>query len=79
MNDSITCITCSDEYGCNSVSERASVFIDKLMIDVQSEEIAIGEDVTLECIALMSYASKIEWQMDCKNLLVPYFESGKIC
>ena len=74
MTDFITCTTCSDKYGCSSVSERALVFVEKLMIHVKSEEIAVGEDVTLECIALKSYTSKIEWQIE--DHLKPFFVSG---
>ena len=75
MTDFITCTTCSDDYGCSATSERALAFVDKLMIHVEPKEIAVGDDVTLECIALKSYASKIEWQIE--DHLKPFFESGK--
>ena len=74
LSDHLICTACNS-IGCDSVNERTLVHIKQFIIHVTPKKISVGDDVTLECIALKSFASEVNWRKDYH--LKQYSESGK--
>ena len=76
LSNHLICTACNN-IGCDSVNERTLVYIKQFIIHVSRKEISVGEEVTLECIALRNFASEVHWQTE--NHLSQYLESGEKC
>ena len=74
LSDSLACTACNSQ-GCYSVVERASVYVEKFLIYAEPDRISVGDNIVIDCVALNSFASKVEWQV--KNGLEQYIETGK--
>ena len=61
MSENLSCKACN-EIGCDLLEEKAYILDQQFITYVSSNKIVEGDNVTLECIALKSYASSITWK-----------------
>ena len=58
MSSSLNCKACN-EFGCNLIGEKAYVLDMQFISHISSNKIVEGDNITLECVALKSYASSL--------------------
>ena len=60
MFETISCKACN-EFGWHQVGEKAYILDQQFFTYVSLNKIVEGDNITLECVALKSYASSITW------------------
>ena len=73
MSEYLSCKACNSN-GCDLVEERVSLLNDAISINTEPHQPLQGDHVVLECAALKSLYSGVEWKRD--EILENLIKSG---